>query len=400
MKKKILVFLAVTFLFALLPLAAYASEISVTIEGERVHFPAQPPAIVDGRVLVPVRGVFEALGFEVGWDAFTRTVTLTDNNYTVYIIIDSPVFITNGTSHTLDVPAQIINGSTMLPIRQVLESVGYEVEWNNTTRTVMISAMEIPDSDDTVTLTYRNVQFTVPTGPITLTTLQNDGLRVSDIIRITGVDVDFEFVERHNQVMAHISVSGELLYNARFTPAVRWQLLDNNGNVITEGRRAIPSNTDVGQNFSAEPITVRELRPGRAYSFVLFGDSGGRLESDLSANIVLTEMPFTQTRIDTNGRVISTVTIDSIDVEQQFFSGNMQATVSFSGVFDNPAQTEATVQNIGWRLEDANGNVVTSGTASTPRVNHRELFTSNSFTIRNLVPGRTYFLRLVDVANW
>lgn len=77
--------------------------------------------IIDGRTLVPVRGVFEALGFSVSWDEQARQVTLSRANDTIIITIDSASFIANGISHTLDVPAQIIGGSTMLPIRTVLD---------------------------------------------------------------------------------------------------------------------------------------------------------------------------------------------------------------------------------------------------------------------------------------
>ena len=122
------------------PAMAYAAEdISVTIDGRRVVFGAQSPVIVDGRVLVPVRGVFEHLGFTVDWNDNLRRVTLTSDAHTVILTIGSADFTTNGRSHALDVPAQIIGGSTMIPMRAVIESVGYSVDWNAVTRTVIVS---------------------------------------------------------------------------------------------------------------------------------------------------------------------------------------------------------------------------------------------------------------------
>jgi len=114
------------------------NAITVTINSTPVNFADQPPTIVNGRTLVPVRGVFEALGFEAFWNEQARQVTLTRASDTVLITIDSATFITNGVSHTLDVPAQIISGRTMVPIRAVLESVGYDLEWNEATRTAII----------------------------------------------------------------------------------------------------------------------------------------------------------------------------------------------------------------------------------------------------------------------
>jgi hypothetical protein len=111
--------------------------IRVTVDGERVIFTDQVPVIVDGRTLVPVRGVFEHLGFDVDWQ--TPTATLSGGAYVIVISIGSADFTTNAAPHTLDVPAQLIGGRTMLPIRAVSESVGHSVEWDAATRTVIIT---------------------------------------------------------------------------------------------------------------------------------------------------------------------------------------------------------------------------------------------------------------------
>ena len=136
--------LAAMFVLALVPLTVYANEdIKVTIDGEQVIFSGQLPVIVDGRTLVPVRGVFEQLGFEVSWNDSMRQATLTRGSEVVVITIGSAIFTANGANHTLDVPAQIIGGSTMLPLRGVLESVGYFLDWDAGTRTVLVSTNPI-----------------------------------------------------------------------------------------------------------------------------------------------------------------------------------------------------------------------------------------------------------------
>ncbi|MDR0272439.1 MAG: CAP domain-containing protein [Clostridiales bacterium] len=135
--KKFMLFLILTVLFAS---NVYANQINVTIEGERVVFADQLPAIIDGRTLVPIRAVFEHIGFAVVWQEASQTVTLTRGNDIVRISIGSPQFTSNGQTHALDVPAQIIGGRTLLPIRAVLESVGYTVSWNASTNTVIVTA--------------------------------------------------------------------------------------------------------------------------------------------------------------------------------------------------------------------------------------------------------------------
>ena len=119
-----------------------AGQAGVIIDNVQVDFEGQSPVILYGRTLVPVRGVFEHLGFDVDWNQDAQTVTLTNEDYTVVITIDSPIFRTNGVEHLLDVPAQIIDGRTMLPIRHVAESVGLYVGWNQARNSVVIRTYE------------------------------------------------------------------------------------------------------------------------------------------------------------------------------------------------------------------------------------------------------------------
>jgi len=133
--------LVVALVVSIAPLTVQANQdIRVTVDGAQVTFEAaQKPVIVDGRTLVPAHGVFEKLGFYPTWDSHARTTTLTRNGYDIKIHIDSNVFTLNGAEHTLDVNAQIMNGYAMLPLRAVLESVGYRLYWDSATRTVNIS---------------------------------------------------------------------------------------------------------------------------------------------------------------------------------------------------------------------------------------------------------------------
>jgi len=139
MKKTTLLLIIVLLLIpSAIPVGA-TSNISVTINDSRLNFSGQPPVIVNDRVLTPARGVFEQLGFDVGWNPRSRQITLSNNNYTLILTIGSRIFTNNGTVHSMPVPPQIINDTTMLPIRPVLESVGFAVDWHEATRTVQIT---------------------------------------------------------------------------------------------------------------------------------------------------------------------------------------------------------------------------------------------------------------------
>ena len=87
--------------------------------------------IVDSRTLVPVRFIAENFGAEVGWDDATRTVTLTLKDKTVKIVLDKAEIDINGQVTTIDVPAQSIEGRTMLPLRAFVENVmGKKIFWD------------------------------------------------------------------------------------------------------------------------------------------------------------------------------------------------------------------------------------------------------------------------------
>lgn len=121
----------------------YASDnIRIVLDREEVVFEGQGPVIVEGRTLVPVREVFELMGFTLAWGGDIRQVTLIRNSDVIVITIDSYKFTANGASHNLDVPAQIIGDRTLMPLRAILESVGYELTWDGAANTVLINSGE------------------------------------------------------------------------------------------------------------------------------------------------------------------------------------------------------------------------------------------------------------------
>lgn len=113
------------------------SRISVTIDGKPLAF-EQPPVILDGSTLAPVRAVFEAMGATVSYDAATKTVTGRKGDTSVVLVIGNKQVTKNGAVQTLDAPAQLVNGYTIVPARFVGEAFGGTVEWDGRTRTVRI----------------------------------------------------------------------------------------------------------------------------------------------------------------------------------------------------------------------------------------------------------------------
>jgi hypothetical protein len=100
------------------------------------------PVIQNGRTLVPVAAIIEALGGKVVWAASARTATVTLGDTELVLAIGGPTAYVNGKSTPVDIDPRvmpvIINGRTMLPFRFVAEQLGGTVEWNAATRTVVL----------------------------------------------------------------------------------------------------------------------------------------------------------------------------------------------------------------------------------------------------------------------
>lgn len=98
----------------------------------------EPPAMEDDRILVPMRFLFEQMGAEVDWNNDTQTATATLANQAVAFSIDDTEAEVNSAPVTMDVPARLVNGKTMVPIRFLSENLGYTVSWDQENRIATI----------------------------------------------------------------------------------------------------------------------------------------------------------------------------------------------------------------------------------------------------------------------
>lgn len=111
--------------------------VRVFVDGQLAQFD-QPPIVVGARVLVPLRGIFERLGATVEWEPGTRTVLAVSGTTVVELVIGQRSARVNDRVVPLDVPAMIVRGRTLVPLRFVSESLGAEVQYQDATRTVLI----------------------------------------------------------------------------------------------------------------------------------------------------------------------------------------------------------------------------------------------------------------------
>lgn len=114
----------------------------VAFDGYILSFPERP-VVESGRTLVSMRLLLEQMGAAVVWDEPFKTVTATLGNTAVSMRIDSPsaVVSKNGMSYEkmLDVPARLINGTTMIPIRFLSETFNFSVSWDEDKNLVTVT---------------------------------------------------------------------------------------------------------------------------------------------------------------------------------------------------------------------------------------------------------------------
>lgn len=175
----------------------------VIVNGSKIVFSDQAAVIVDGRTLVPARGVFEAMGMDVEWDEEKRQVEIesADKNTIIRLVIDDAdmktydmtgLFATllSGqdfkapeTVVTLDVEPQIINDRTMVPLRAVSEATKADVKWDEDAYTVNITTANAPTAEEKAEMPT----YTLSTSAETV----NEGETVDVFVNVSNLPADY-----------------------------------------------------------------------------------------------------------------------------------------------------------------------------------------------------------------
>lgn len=140
--KKIVLLLSTFILIFSLTSPVLADTPKVTFNGVQMEFEADP-YIKNDFTMVPFRAIFEAMGATVGWDPDTKNVMAyletEDDFIDVGMQIDLPYAFVKGEKVDLDIPAEITNDFTFVPVRFVAENLGAKVEWDHDNYTVVIT---------------------------------------------------------------------------------------------------------------------------------------------------------------------------------------------------------------------------------------------------------------------
>ena len=124
----------------LIPMISFAASDTITlyINDKKINTDV-PPEIRNGRTLVPVRVIFEQFDAKVYWNDTLKQVTVASESKTVILTVNSNTAVVNSRRHVLDTAPVIKDGRTLVPVRFISETLGYDVKWEEKTRSVKIN---------------------------------------------------------------------------------------------------------------------------------------------------------------------------------------------------------------------------------------------------------------------
>ena len=173
--KKIVMLIGI---ISLLTTNLYADYISLDINDMPVNTPVAP-VLEAGTTLVPLRIIGENLGASLGWDDFTKTVTINKGAKEIKLVIGSKTVKVNHARQQILAAPRLIKGTTMVPIRFISENLDSEVYWDSRSRTVFVS---------------NQGPINIPAEPLLMQAIDEDYIILSDGVVLGGgskaMDVD------------------------------------------------------------------------------------------------------------------------------------------------------------------------------------------------------------------
>jgi hypothetical protein len=115
------------------------AQVTVLVSGERVSFPGTGPIIRHGRVMIPLRSVFEKLGATVTWYPSRAMAMVERGPLVTRLWVGQQIANVNQEEKTLDVAPVNVRGTILVPLRFISETYGAGVDWNQGTHTVSIT---------------------------------------------------------------------------------------------------------------------------------------------------------------------------------------------------------------------------------------------------------------------
>ena len=209
---------------------ASSDKVTVTMDGQEMEFDVQP-VIENGRTLVPMRAIFEALGCAVTYydnGEFPVVMASRGDNF-VMVFIGQDFLITDKDEITLDVPAKIVNDRTLVPLRAVSEAFDTKVEWLEDIKTVCLytkhgmhkikSAVISKEIKNKIGIKVMDIACTYPVieNPENLDWIEKLNKEYRENAEKYAADVEKEYAEKANQLCEETGIESFYPFEFKLT---------------------------------------------------------------------------------------------------------------------------------------------------------------------------------------
>ena len=99
------------------------------------------PVVINNNTLIPLREISEALGADVKWNSDTKTAVISKENNTVSITVNSDTMLVNNKTIYVNVPAQIIDNTTYVPLRSLAAALNCLIDWDSENKVININTL-------------------------------------------------------------------------------------------------------------------------------------------------------------------------------------------------------------------------------------------------------------------
>jgi hypothetical protein len=138
MRKLLLGLVCIITLGLICPGHVLAAGITVSLDGEIVPL-IDPPILEQGRVLVPLRSIFEKMGATVNWNGTLKQVEVVKGSREIYLPVEGRQAFINGVAYEIDVLPRLEKGRTFVPLRFISQALGARVNWDNLNQHVSVT---------------------------------------------------------------------------------------------------------------------------------------------------------------------------------------------------------------------------------------------------------------------
>lgn len=189
----------VTTCFITMAMLASLGNVSSSVYAESNSAQIDNAIIQEGRVLVPLRGIFEELGAAVKWDQKKKEVTATQGKNKIWLKVGSKKTKVNNKDISIDVPAQVTKGSTYVPLRFISEALGAKVNWSPDTQTATIIKNDKKIVVTSIITDLQTIKYYASIGTTEVTKAIKAGEQASNVIKKLGKP-EMEYQYRDHQI--------------------------------------------------------------------------------------------------------------------------------------------------------------------------------------------------------